>query len=295
MIVIKSAVKKTLVGTMGAAALFVAGTQVAHADTTQIQAGDTVWSFSQKYHVSIDSIVKANKLADANMIVAGKTINIPGVSEAQLNAGSAASSAVAAPVAASSAVVASATPASSAVASSAVATSASATIASSAVASSTPAQGQTTTGTTEQAQQTPSTSSNYTSRTTAQRSYTGYASAQRSTSAANTNTGSGDWNSYLGQPYSYGNLDCSGLVARVYGSRVNGRTTYTQQTTGAHNYSNVAAAPKGALVFWGSDSAPYHVGISNGNGTYTAAPKTGDVVKISSMQYNMPSYYVMPR
>lgn len=100
MIIIKSAAKKTLIGTLGAASLLVAGTQVAHADTVKVQSGDTVWAYSQKYHVSIDSIVKANKLADANLILAGHSLNIPGVntSDASQTSTAAASTASAAAV-----------------------------------------------------------------------------------------------------------------------------------------------------------------------------------------------------
>ena len=278
MIIIKSAAKKTLIGTLAAAALFVGGTQVAHADTLNIKSGDTVWAYSQKYHVSIDSIVKANKLADANLIVAGQSLNIPGANTAD------ATSAATTP-AATSAVATSTVASSSAVVSSSAASS-SATVASSAVATSATTAASTTTST-----------SAATQATTTSRTQTATTSRSQASAPATSNSqaASGNWNSYLGQAYSYGNLDCSGLVQRVYGSRVKGRTTYTQQTTGAHQYGNVASAPKGALVFFGSDSAPYHVGISNGDGTFTHAPHTGDVVKVTSMKYYTPSYYVMPR
>lgn len=302
MIIIKSAAKKTLIGTLGAAALFVGGTQVAQADSLQIQSGDTVWAYSQKYHVSIDSIIKANKLADANLIVAGQSLNIPGVQTGSVSAASSAVATSAASTAVTSTTATSATVASSATASSAVATS-SAVVASSAVATSSAATSSvaassaaTTQSVATQSSTTTQTGTAQASATTQSSSTTVARSTQQSTAPAATSasTATGNWNAYLDQAYSYGNLDCSGLVQRVYGSRVNGRTTYTQQTTGAHNY-NVYSAPKGALVFFGSDSAPYHVGISNGDGTFTHAPKTGDVVKVTSMKYYTPSYYVMPR
>lgn len=297
MIIIKSAAKKTLIGTLGAAALFVGGTQVAQADSLQIQSGDTVWAYSQKYHVSIDSIIKANKLADANLIVAGQSLNIPGVQTGSVSAASSAVATSAASTAVTSTTATSATVASSATASSAVATS-SAVVASSAVATSSAATSSVaaSSAATTQSSTTTQTGTVQASATTQSSSTTVARSTQQSTAPAATSasTATGNWNAYLGQAYSYGNLDCSGLVQRVYGSRVNGRTTYTQQSTGAHNY-NVYSAPKGALVFFGSDSAPYHVGISNGDGTFTHAPKTGDVVKVTSMKYYTPSYYVMPR
>ncbi|MFZ2353850.1 LysM peptidoglycan-binding domain-containing protein, partial [Paucilactobacillus nenjiangensis] len=109
----KSVVTKALISTLGAAGVFVVGTQVANADTINIASGDTVSAYAAKYNVSIDDIVKANKLADANLIIAGHTIEIPGATSDATS--EVASSAVADTTVASSAVE------SSAVASSAVA------------------------------------------------------------------------------------------------------------------------------------------------------------------------------
>lgn len=53
-----------------------AGTQ-ANASTVNVQSGDTVWGFSQAYHVSIKSIVKANSLSDANLIYVNQKLSIP--------------------------------------------------------------------------------------------------------------------------------------------------------------------------------------------------------------------------
>ena len=86
-------------------------------------------------------------------------------------------------------------------------------------------------------------------------------------------------------------FDCSGLVQWAYGLGANYRTTYQQTTLGAHHY-DVYNAPKGALLFFGSDSAPYHVAISLGNGTYVHAPEPGDVVKIGYSKYFKPSYFI---
>ena len=86
-------------------------------------------------------------------------------------------------------------------------------------------------------------------------------------------------------------FDCSGLVQWAYGLGANYRTTYQQTTLGAHHY-DVANAPKGSLLFFGSDSAPYHVAISLGNGTYVHAPEPGDVVKIGYSKYFKPSYFI---
>ncbi|KRN58137.1 NlpC/P60 family protein [Limosilactobacillus secaliphilus] len=87
-------------------------------------------------------------------------------------------------------------------------------------------------------------------------------------------------------------FDCSGLVQWAYGLDGGHRTTYTQETLGAHHY-DVYNAPVGALVFFGSGTAPYHVGISLGNGTYVHAPEPGDVVKVTEMRYYQPTFYVV--
>ena len=249
----KSVATKALISTLGAAGVFVVGTQVANADTINIASGDTVSAYAAKYNVSIDDIVKANKLADANLIIAGHTIEIPGATSDATS--EVASSAVADTTVASSAVE------SSAVASSAVADS---TVASTDTTSAAPADS-------SSDQQTPAPASTV------------------STNAAVTQA-----LSYVGVPYVWGGstpkgFDCSGLVAYVYG--LSQRNTTQQAKLGDHHY-DVTNAPAGALVFWGSDSAPYHVGISLGNGQYVAAPQPGENVKTGSMQYYMPSFYI---
>ena len=101
----------------------------------------------------------------------------------------------------------------------------------------------------------------------------------------------------LGTPYVWGGntpdgFDCSGLVQWAFGLGSNYRTTYQQTNLGSH-HRDVYNAPKGSLVFFGSDSAPYHVGISLGNGTLVHAPEPGDRVKITKMAYYTPSYYIV--
>ena len=86
-------------------------------------------------------------------------------------------------------------------------------------------------------------------------------------------------------------FDCSGLVQWAYGLGSNYRTTYQQATLGTHQ-RDVVNAPKGSLLFFGSDSAPYHVAISLGNGTYVHAPEPGDVVKIGYSRYFKPSFFI---
>ncbi len=242
----KSVATKALISTLGAVGVFVVGTQVANADTINIASGDTVSAYAAKYNVSIDDIVKANKLADANLIIAGHTIEIPGATS----------------------------DATSEVASSAVADT---TVASSAVADSTVASTDTTSAApadSSSVQQTPAPASTGSSVAAGQ----GLATAL----------------GQIGVPYVWGGntttgFDCSGLVQYAYG--LSQRNTTEQAKIGAHHY-DVTNAPAGALVFWGSDSAPYHVGISLGNGQYVAAPQPGENVKTGSMQYYMPSFYI---
>ena len=102
--------------------------------------------------------------------------------------------------------------------------------------------------------------------------------------------------SQRGVPYVWGGntpagFDCSGLVQWAYGLGSNYRTTYQQATLGSHHY-NVFSAPKGALLFFGSDAAPYHVAISLGDGSYVHAPEPGDVVKVGYSKYFKPSFFI---
>lgn len=94
--------------------------------------------------------------------------------------------------------------------------------------------------------------------------------------------------SLQGKPYVYGasgpnTFDCSGYTQYVFGKAgiSLSRTTFTQVKEGrAVSYSEARA---GDLVFFGSPSSPHHVGIYIGGGQYIHAPRTGDVVKISSL------------
>lgn len=98
---------------------------------------------------------------------------------------------------------------------------------------------------------------------------------------------------YLGVPYVWGGttpsgFDCSGLVqyvCRSLGIDVT-RTTYTQINDGVA-VTRSELAP-GDLVFFASNGDVHHVGIYIGNDEFIHAPRTGDVVKISSLNE---SYY----
>ncbi|MGN1408426.1 C40 family peptidase, partial [Lactobacillus sp.] len=55
------------------------------------------------------------------------------------------------------------------------------------------------------------------------------------------------------------------------------RTTYTQVKQGKTVAVSTYSLKKGDLLFWGSKSSPYHVGIYVGNGQYVhaATPSQG--------------------
>lgn len=71
------------------------------------------------------------------------------------------------------------------------------------------------------------------------------------------------------------------------------RTTTQQANLGTHHY-DVANAPAGAILFWGSESNPYHDGLSLGNGSYVAAQNPTDGIGVFSQTYFTPSFYVIP-
>jgi peptidoglycan DL-endopeptidase CwlO len=91
---------------------------------------------------------------------------------------------------------------------------------------------------------------------------------------------------FIGTPYAWGGngpdtFDCSGFtsyVFRHFGISLP-RTASGQQGVGV-SVSKSDLQP-GDLVFFGSPA--HHVGIYVGNGCYIHSPKTGDVVKISSL------------
>lgn len=79
---------------------------------------------------------------------------------------------------------------------------------------------------------------------------------------------------YKGRPYSYGNLDCSGLTQRAYrGVKALPRTAAGQQRAVRH----VRTPLPGDLVFYGSPA--YHVAIYVRQGWMIVARHTGTVVQ----------------
>lgn len=100
----------------------------------------------------------------------------------------------------------------------------------------------------------------------------------------------------IGTPYVWGGnqpggFDCSGLVQYAYGLGSNYRTTYQQTNLGTHQY-DIQNAQSGDLYFWGPDSAPYHVAIATGNGSYIQAPTPGQNVQNGNINYYTPSFYI---
>ena len=315
-------IKQVMLGTAALAGLMVTSQAVANADSMTIKSGDTVWAYSQKYHVSIDQIVKENKLGSADFIVAGQKINIPGVktsdssktatasassvksTSAAISTSSQATSAVAtsssvtsasstsaaasSSVVSSSAAVQSSTSTasvSSSVASSAAATSQSSSVVSSASQSSVASSASTSQASTTQSQ-------NNTPATTYRRSARVATTTQSQATNTNVSASSAISAAYtlIGTPYQV--LDCSAFTQTAFAKagRQIGRTTYAQATLGAHVAFNQAQA--GDLVFWGSDSAPYHVAIYLGAGQYIGAHDYGDPASVKSTAYYTPSFAI---
>jgi len=100
----------------------------------------------------------------------------------------------------------------------------------------------------------------------------------------------------LGKNYVWGStgangFDCSGLTSYVYSKAAGvniGRTTYDQVKQGTS--VSMKDLQPGDLLFWGSASAPYHVGIYVGNNQYIHAATPGQgVIKQSLSSYFYPS------
>lgn len=73
----KKTIKNVLLTTAGAASVL-AGVQLsANASTVKSIKGDTVWAFAQKNHTTVDAIVKANHLTNANLIYVDQELTIP--------------------------------------------------------------------------------------------------------------------------------------------------------------------------------------------------------------------------
>lgn len=354
---VKVNIKQVMLGTAALAGMLVTSQAVANADSMTIKAGDTVWAYSQKYHVSVNKIAEANGLSNPDLIIAGKTINIPGVktgekvttktttasassaksTSAATSTSQAASSTTSAAATSSSttsasstsqAVSSSSTAAQSSSTSTASASSVTSSASSSSVASqassssatstssasqssasqssasqassaststtATSTQSAAATSTSSQASSSASTTSS-SSTTTSATAYSASATSSSTSTTSSSTTGSASAliaaaKTYLGTPYE--EMDCSAFTQAAFAKigRTIGRTTYAQATLGTH--VSFSSARAGDLIFWGSDSAPYHVGIYLGNGQYIASPTEGETVSIKSTTYYTPSFAI---
>ncbi|MPQ18998.1 LysM peptidoglycan-binding domain-containing protein [Lactobacillus pentosus] len=352
---VKVNIKQVMLGTAALAGMLVTSQAVANADSMTIKAGDTVWAYSQKYHVSVNKIAEANGLSNPDLIIAGKTINIPGVktgekvttktttasassaksTSAATSTSQAASSTTSAAATSSSTTSASSTSqavssSSTAAQSSSTSTASASSVTSSASSSSVASQASSATSTSSASQSSASQSSasqassaststtaistqsaaatstssqasssasttSSSSTTTSATAYSASATSSSTSTTSSSTTGSASAliaaaKTYLGTPYEQ--MDCSAFTQAAFAKigRTIGRTTYAQATLGTH--VSFSSAQAGDLIFWGSDSAPYHVGIYLGNGQYIASPTEGETVSIKSTTYYTPSFAI---
>lgn len=130
--------KETALTVAGLASVLVAGQQVVHAASTYtVQNGDTLSELADKFNMTVEDLVKTNKISDANLIFVDQQIEVPTSAEvnqadsdsaaaSSANSAAATAASAAASEAASSAAAASSVAASEAAASSAAASSAAA-------------------------------------------------------------------------------------------------------------------------------------------------------------------------
>ena len=96
--------KETALTVAGLASVLVAGQQVVHAASTYtVQNGDTLSELADKFNMTVEDLVKTNKISDANMIFVDQQIEVPTSAEVnQADLDSAAASSAAASKAAAS-------------------------------------------------------------------------------------------------------------------------------------------------------------------------------------------------
>lgn len=287
---------KVLTGALvSTGALALAG--VAHADTqVTVQAGDTVSQLALANNSTVDAISQKNQLADPNFIVVGQQLDIPNDDNDQSQ-----SSNQQANAAAINNTAATTNATADQIGNAVNNADSNNTIALQNATVTLPNQfsANTTVATTNN-----NPASNNTSAVNPQA--TAYSATASAGAGASTNTPVNASHSpqqavaiaqqQVGTPYVWGGnqpggFDCSGLVQYAYGLDAAHRTTYTQQTMGAHRY-DVENAQPGDIYFWGSDSAPYHEALATGNGNYIQAPRPGQNVQNGNINYYRPNYFV---
>lgn len=100
---------------------------------------------------------------------------------------------------------------------------------------------------------------------------------------------------YLGVPYVWGGttpkgFDCSGLVQWVYGRAGIKMPRVSEDQSRMGEKVPLDQLEKGDLLYWGPEGQSYHVAIYIGNNQFIHAPKPGDSVKITKMEYFMPAF-----
>lgn len=237
--------------------------------TYTVQAGDSLYTISQKYGVTVDSLRQANTLGATLQVGQSLTVNDPTKN-----------------------------PQASVAASQAEQTPAQTTTTSQATQATQTTQAATTTN--QVAQTTSQTTSQPAAQTqTSQASQTTQASqAQVATPSSYSVSALLSYaQTFTGVPYVLGGttpagFDCSGFTQYVFnhfGKNI-GRTTYQQQYAGTK--LAVSSAQPGDLLFWGAYGSAYHVGIYLGGSSYIAAPEPGESVSIKSFTYYQPSFAV---
>lgn len=99
-----------------------------------------------------------------------------------------------------------------------------------------------------------------------------------------------------GSPYSYGGttprgFDCSGFTRYCFDKALGMELPRTAAGQAALGESvSMDELQPGDLLFWGSGSGVYHVGIYVEDGTYIHAAGSGNGVRVQSMEYFHPSF-----
>jgi cell wall-associated NlpC family hydrolase len=104
----------------------------------------------------------------------------------------------------------------------------------------------------------------------------------------------------LGEPYLWGaagpdSWDCSGLTMMAWREGGISLPHYSAAQYQQTKHLSFGQLRAGDLVFWGtSPNTIHHVALYIGNGQIIQAPRTGDVVKVSSLYETGPNFYGRP-